>query len=297
MSDENVESEKPKIRSVYKLIPGMLKQLIRRRDGHERLIHPPFNSLRLLVPGFFGGDLVVIAGRPSMGKTAFAVCMSLSFVRDGNCVLVFSLEMSAQQILGRIMSVYTGIEPSKIQSGRMTEEEYETLWQAREENADTLSRLFILDSSFVSAESFTQAVDSWVATHEAPLGAVVVDYLQLMSTGGGSDHRERDVAHCSATCKRVGRQHNVPVFLLSQLNRGVELRANKRPMLSDLRESGAIEQDADIVLFLYRAEYYGAQDAVEGETEIIVSKHRNGPTGVARVFFNKERAMFYDDTQ
>lgn len=280
------------VKNGYTLIPQFLALLKRRKDGKERGLVSPYNSFNGIVPGFYGGDLVVVAGRPSMGKTAFAGSLALSFASQGEAVLLFSLEMSASQILGRIIAGLSGVAPHKLQSGDITDEEMGVVEEARQQHAEALKNLFVVDEASLSADNMASlAIDFYERLGRKP-GPIFIDYLQLMSTSGGSEHREKDVAACSAAAKRLARKLDTPVFLLSQLNRSVELRSSKRPMLSDLRESGAIEQDADIVVFLFREEYYGGHDAVEGATELIVAKHRNGPTGTANVWFDKERVMF-----
>lgn len=283
------------VRCAYNLLPKMLKQIRKRQSGETISIKSPFNSLNQYIPGFYGGDLVVIAGRPSMGKTAFAGNLAWHFAHSAP-ILFFSLEMSAEQILTRLIASATGLGTQALTSSEASEGVLAEIALAREEHAEVLKNIYVVDNAGTTAQQFADVTAAFCEAMQGHVCAVFVDYLQLMSTSGGSEFRERDVAHCSAVAKRVARGCNVPVFLLSQLSRAVEIRGNKRPFLSDLRESGAIEQDADAVLFLFREDYYQLPDAIEGQTEIIISKHRSGPTGSAIVWFDSQNVRFTDGT-
>ena len=273
------------------LLDPMLERLKRRRDGHEKALESPYADLNRLVPAFYGGDLVVVAGRPSMGKTAFAGSLALNASLSGP-VLFFSLEMSAEQILGRLISSLSSLEAWHIQKGTLTDGQFKSLAGLKNQFADLFNNFYIVDSGSMCSDNVGPTIRRWVESIQTTPVAVFIDYLQLMATDGGHEFREKAVAASSGSAKRAAREFDVPVFLLSQLNRGVELRSNKRPGLADLRESGAIEQDADVVMMLYRGDYYQDRDSVEGETEIIVAKHRNGPTGTARIWFDSATTSF-----
>ena len=275
------------IKSALELYNPVVSALADRKKGLIASTASPFRALAKYIPYFFAGDLVVVAGRPSMGKTALALNFALSFAKIGN-VLVFSLEMSIDQLIIRLLSTICKVSMNTIQHDK------EFAWQdhkpALQASKEALGNLYIDDTSLLTPELIGERVAYFVEQHK--IVAVVVDYLQLMKVPG-EDSREREIAECSLFLKALAKTYKVPVFALSQLNRGLEQRGNKRPVLADLRDSGAIEQDADIVIFIFREDYYN-QNAVEGETELIVAKHRNGPTGHCTVMFDAPTTTFFD---
>lgn len=253
--------------------------------------------------GWQSSDLIIIAARPGMGKTAFILSMARNIaVQYQTPLAIFSLEMASIQLITRMISSETGISSEKLRKGQMSDEEWKRLFNnvAALENAP----LFIDETPALSIFDFRAKARRLVMQHGVKI--IMVDYLQLMTanSGKGSGNREQEISTISRTLKAIAKELNIPIIALSQLSRGVEARPNKRPQLSDLRESGAIEQDADIVSFIFRPEYYkiafwdndeeGAQTPTTNEAEIILAKHRNGATGEVRLSFIKDIAKFGD---
>jgi len=250
-----------------------------------------------LTGGITAPQLVVVAARPGMGKSALGFGVADAVASSGKGVVVFSLEMSAPQIAGRLLSTRARCSVQELHHGRLTPQEWEHLASSAAQ-ASTLP-ILIDDSPGLPVEAVrarSRQLASQLRREGHDLGLVVVDYLQLMS--GKGEHREEVVSSCSRGLKALAKELSVPVLALSQLNRSVESRASKRPQLSDLRESGAIEQDADTVIFLHRPGYYLEQerkeDTTNGETEAIVAKQRNGPTGSVRVKWYGRTTSFGD---
>jgi len=239
--------------------------------------------------GFQRSDLVIIAARPSMGKTSFALNIASNIAKHSNlAVAIFSLEMSREQLAMRLLSSEARVESNRLKSGRITEQEMEPLMSAM----GTLSELplYIDDTANLTVMQMRSQVRRLQAESKGKLGLVLLDYLQLMQ--GGGDNRVQELSKMTRALKGLAREINAPVIALSQLSRAVEQRTNKRPMLSDLRESGSIEQDADLVLMLYRDEYYHPDSVDQGVAEIFVAKHRNGPTGLIKLLFRPELTQF-----
>ncbi len=250
-----------------------------------------FHDLDDKTGGFDGGDLVILAARPSMGKTALALNMARNCAVDRNgCVAIFSLEMTSRQLVLRLMMGEALLDLGRLRRGLLTEQEMERLLEAsrRLENA----RMFIDDSGTLTVSDI--AAKSRRLHQEHQLSLIIVDYIQLVQTNRSSDRREQEVAEISRSLKLLSKDLNVPILAISQLNRSPELRPNKRPLLADLRESGAIEQDADIVLLIYRDEVYDEDTADQGIAELNIAKQRNGPTGLVRLQFESKYARFYD---
>ncbi len=248
-----------------------------------------FRELDKMTSGLQSSDLIIIAGRPSMGKTSF--CLNLAQHAATNCgtpVAIFSLEMAREQLATRLLCSHARIDSSRLRSGLIDEDEWMRLTQAAGELSE--AKIFIDDS----AQSGTLDMRAKCRRLKASrgLGLIIVDYLQLMSGRGRSESREREISEISRSMKSMAKELHVPVIALSQLNRGVESREDKRPHMSDLRESGAIEQDADIIGFIYRDEVYNEDTPDKGIAEIIIAKHRNGPTGVARLAFLGQYTRF-----
>jgi replicative DNA helicase len=223
-------------------------------------------------------------------NTAFALCIASNIAKKEQLpVAVFSLEMSREQLTQRLLSSEAKIASNRLRSGRISQNEFEPLINA----VSNLSELpiYIDDTANLSVLQMRSGLRRLVAQQKEPLGLVLLDYLQLME-GGGSDNRVQELSKMTRSLKGLARELNVPIIALSQLSRGVEQRTNKRPMLSDLRESGSIEQDADLVIMLYRDEYYNPDSSDRGIAEALIVKHRNGPVGVVKLIFNAELTKF-----
>lgn len=252
-----------------------------------------FTELDALVGGFAKSDLTVIAARPAMGKSGLALSIARNVAVDqGVPVGYFTLEMSPHQLMLRLISAEAGIDAQALRTGTVNEQEWARLQQALVRMTNT--PLFIEDAPGMGIMELRTRARQMKREHK--IGLIVIDYLQLM-TAPKAERREREISMISKSLKGLAKELDVPVIALSQLNRAVEMRLDKRPMLSDLRESGAIEEDSDVVMFIHRPEYYGERyyedgDPTEGIAEIIVSKHRNGPTGSVKLAFMKEYARF-----
>ncbi|HMR63749.1 MAG TPA: replicative DNA helicase [Anaerolineae bacterium] len=248
-------------------------------------------DLDKLLGGLQRSDMVVMAGRPGMGKTSLALSMALQAARQWQKrIAVFSLEMSDEQLVQRLVSAETGIDSQRLRLGNIKADEWPTFYQAIRLLAET--SIFIDDTPAITALDLRAKARRLHAEHG--LDMIIVDYLQLMSGGTRNENRQQEISFISRSIKSLARELNVPVLALSQLSRQVENRADKRPMLSDLRESGSIEQDADVVLFIYRDDVYNPDTEFPNIAEIIVGKHRSGPTGIISVYFKKQLAQFVD---
>lgn len=248
-----------------------------------------FYDLDAMTQGFQRSDLVIVAGRPSMGKTSYALIIARNIAAYHKLpVAVFSLEMSKEQLVQRLLASESGIESSRLRSGRISQNEWEPLGHAM----SALSQLpiFIDDTPGVSIMEMRSRCRRLQAEQGKVLGLVLVDYLQLME--GNSENRVQELSKITRGLKALARELGVPVIALSQLSRGVESRTNKRPMMSDLRESGAIEQDSDLIMMIYRDEYYNPDTPDRGIAEIIITKHRNGPTGTIKLLFEPQFTRF-----
>ena len=248
-----------------------------------------FVDLDHLTSGFQEGDLIILAGRPSMGKTSLALNMAAHVaLRNGRGVGVFSLEMSMEQLLLRILCSEARVSAHRLRTGYLREKEWPLLITAAGELST--APFYIDDSATMSVLEMRAKARRLKA--ETDLGLIVVDYLQLMQGGGRVESRQQEISEISRGLKALAKELRVPVLALSQLSRAVESRSERRPLLSDLRESGAIEQDADLVLFIYREEHYKRTDDNEGLGEVIIGKQRNGPVGVVKVAFIAEYTRF-----
>jgi replicative DNA helicase len=251
-----------------------------------------FYDLDRMTSGLQAGDLVVLAARPSMGKTAFAINIAEHVaLNEGLPVAVFSMEMGAAQLAVRVVGSIGRIDQGHLRTGKLTDEEWPRLTDAIE-RLRTVS--LHIDETPGLTPSELRANARRLARRCGKLGLIVVDYLQLMSGSSGSDgdNRATELGEISRGLKMLAKELQCPVIALSQLNRGVEQRTDKRPMMSDLRESGAIEQDADIIMFIYRDDYYNKDSKEPGIAEIIIGKQRNGPTGAVRLTFLKPLTRF-----
>ena len=239
--------------------------------------------------GLQPGDLVVIAGRPSMGKTSFAMNLAEhAAIRDKVPTAIFSMEMPGQQLAMRMISSLGRIDQSRVRTGRLTDTDWPRITSAATLIAE--APMFIDDSPALSPTEIRARARRLKREHG--LGLIVVDYLQLMQIPGNQENRASEIAEISRSLKALAKELSVPVIALSQLNRNLEQRPNKRPVMSDLRESGGIEQDADLIIFIYRDEVYNPESPDKGSAEIIIAKQRNGPTGTVRLTFLGQYTRF-----
>jgi replicative DNA helicase len=248
-----------------------------------------FIDLDRLLGGFQQGDLIIVAGRPGTGKTSLAMTiMDYAARRHGRCVATFSLEMPSQQVVQRLVAGATGIESQRLRTGEISEDELALIARAMGELSETA--VYVDDTPAISPMELRAKARRLQAEH--PLDLIIVDYLQLMQAGLRMENRVQEVSYISRQLKSLASELHVPVLACSQLSRAVESRPDKRPLLSDLRESGSIEQDADVVMFIYREEMYVEETFRPNIADIIVAKHRNGPTGQLSLRFMKEQARF-----
>ncbi len=242
--------------------------------------------------GLQPSDLILVAARPSMGKTAFTLNIASYAGLSGARVAFFSLEMSKEQLVQRILCAEGGIDSQRVRTGQLSFEE----WNSLVLTSDRIARspIFIDDTPGITVMELRSKARRLQAEHGLDL--VIIDYLQLMQgrSSKSGDNRQQEISEISRSLKSLARELNVPVIALSQLSRSVESRQVKRPMLSDLRESGSLEQDADIVMFLYREDYYDKDTENKNITEVIIAKHRNGPVDTVNLFFQREFTKFRD---
>jgi replicative DNA helicase len=250
-----------------------------------------FADLDRMTTGWQKSDLVIVAARPSMGKTAFAVNMVEHAVMTGNSVLVFSMEMPSEQIVMRMLSSLGRIDQTRMRTGDLTNEDWTRFASAVSQLKD--KTLYIDDTAALTPGEVRSRARR-VARETGGLDMIMVDYLQLMRTAKDSENRATEISEISRSLKALAKEMKCPVIALSQLNRALESRPDKRPMNSDLRESGAIEQDADVILFIYRDEVYNENTEDLGIAEIIIGKQRNGPIGKVRLKFTGNLTKFED---
>nr|WP_315137670.1 replicative DNA helicase [uncultured Limnohabitans sp.] len=280
--------------SMDTLVVELLDRVQEMADNPNDITGVPtgFYDLDRMTSGLQPGDMVVLAARPSMGKTAFAVNIAEHVaLNEGLPVAVFSMEMGASQLAVRVVGSIGRIDQGHLRTGKLSDEEWPRLTEAIEK-LRTVS--LHIDETPGLTPSELRANARRLARQCGKLGLIVVDYLQLMSGSGGSggDNRATELGEISRGLKMLAKELQCPVIALSQLNRSVEQRTDKRPMMSDLRESGAIEQDADIIMFIYRDDYYNKDSKDPGVAEIIIGKQRNGPTGTVRLTFLKNLTRF-----
>ena len=279
--------------SMDTLVVDLLDRVQEMADNPNDVTGVPtgFYDLDRMTAGLQPGDMVVLAARPSMGKTAFAINIAEHVaLNEGLPVAVFSMEMGAAQLAVRIVGSIGRIDQGHLRTGKLTDEEWPRLTEAIEK-LRTIS-LHIDETAGLTASEL-RANARRLSRQCGKLGLIVVDYLQLMSGGGSDENRATELGEISRGLKMLAKELRCPVIALSQLNRSVEQRPDKRPMMSDLRESGAIEQDADIIMFIYRDDYYTKEASKEpGVAEIIIAKQRNGPTGTVKLAFLKPLTRF-----
>lgn len=260
--------------------------------GTIRGVPTGFKDLDNILAGLQKSDLIVIAARPSMGKTALSLSLAHNIaLQAAQTVLLFSLEMSKEQLVDRLLAAEAGVDAWNLRTGNMSDSDFEKIGHAMGSLSE--AQIFIDDSPGITVSDMRTKARR--EAHKNPLGLIIVDYLQLMSGGGKygfEGNRVQEISEISRGLKSIARELNVPVIALSQLSRSVESRHPQIPQLADLRESGSIEQDADVVAFLYREDYYNPETNRQNITDILIKKHRNGPTGAIELYFDREKQRF-----
>jgi replicative DNA helicase len=285
---------KQSVSSIEDILADSFERLddLHKDSSKIRGIPTGFRDLDNMLAGLQRSDLFILAARPAMGKTAVSLNLAHNVaVLAKEPVLFFSLEMSKEQLVDRLLSMESGVDAWALRTGNLTDSDFEKIGRAM----GTLSeaQIFFDDTPGITVSDMRTKARR--EAHKHPLGLVIVDYLQLMSGGsrfGNSDNRVQEISEISRGLKLIARELNVPVLALSQLSRSVENRNPQIPQLADLRESGSIEQDADIVAFIYREEYYNPETERKNITDILIKKHRNGPTGGIELYFDKEKQRF-----
>jgi replicative DNA helicase len=279
------------------IVESSFQKIEERYENRESLSGVPsgFYDLDAMTSGWQPSDLVIIAARPSMGKTAFVLNIAQHCaVEAGLPVAIFSLEMSKEQLVQRMLCAEAKIDANRLRTGHMHTNDWTHLAMAMGRLGE--APVYIDDSAMLNALEI-RAKCRRLKSEMKGLGLVIIDYIQLMSGRKTTDNRVQEVSEISRSLKQLAREIKVPVLALSQLSRAVESRQNKRPMLSDLRESGSIEQDADIVMFIYRDEYYNPETEQRGEAEIIIAKQRNGPVGTVELLYQNSITRFLNKVQ
>ncbi len=289
VSDQSLKQDLVSLENILTESFDRMEEL-HRNKGALRGIRTGWRDLDNMTAGLQRSDLIILAARPAMGKTTLVTNLAYNVATVAKRpVLFFSLEMSKEQLVDRMLADASGVDAWNIRTGNLSDEDFSKLSEAMGEMAE--APIYLDDTPGLSVlEMRTKARR---AAHEAPLGLIIVDYLQLMQAAGRSDgNRVQEVSEISRGLKLIARELNVPVIALSQLSRSVESRSPQIPQLADLRESGSIEQDADIVMFIYREAYYNPETDRENITDLILAKHRNGPTGKVELYFHPERLRF-----
>lgn len=285
-------------KSIQEVLGDVQKNLEKLAESKGEITGVPtgFTDFDRITSGLHENQLIILAARPAMGKTAFALNMATNVaVNTNKTVAIFSLEMGAEQLANRIISSLGQIEGSKLTTGNLLNTDWKRVTEARSQLAG--SKLYICDDAGVTVGDVKSKCRR-LATSEEGLGLVIIDHLQLLTMGGNyGNNRQAEITDISRNLKKMAMELNVPVVALAQLSRGVEAREDKRPKMSDLRESGSIEQDADIVMLLYRDDYYQSPQNAEQApdpslSELIIGKHRNGPTGKIDLLFRKNTSTF-----
>jgi replicative DNA helicase len=281
--------------SIGDMIKDTLKTVERLYERKELVTGVPtgFKDLDKLTAGLQPSELIIVAGRPSMGKTAFALNIAANAALNaGMGVAVFSLEMAREQLVLRMLCSEARVDNSKVRAGYLGERDFPKLANAAGKLHEAL--IYIDDTPAISVLELRAKTRRLIRDRDKKVGLVIVDYLQLMRGMGNASNREQEISEISRSLKALAKELRVPVIALSQLNRRVEDRGDRRPMMADLRESGAIEQDADVIAFIYRDEVYNTKSSDKGIAEIIVAKQRNGPIGTVNLAFLNEYTRFED---
>ena len=283
------DAQKGNFERIEPILNDVLDEWGTRKKGNLTGLGSGFYELDNLLSGFKKNDFIVIAGRPSMGKTALALNLARNISKDEkNKIGFFSLEMSSQQLVERLITTEARIDSHLVRTGNLPKHQ----WKRTSSAADVLSRanIYIDDSADLNIMELRAKARQLKAEHDIDI--LFIDYIQLLNAPGRSESRQQEISYISRSLKALAKELNIPVVSLSQLSRAVESRTDHRPIMSDLRESGAIEQDADVVVFIYRKYVYSKSEEDEGLGELIVAKHRNGPTGVVKVSWVDKFAQF-----
>jgi replicative DNA helicase len=292
------ELSQSRVSTEFSHIEALLKESFERitalYEAGEEITGVPsgFRDLDRLTSGFQAGNLVIVAARPSMGKSAFGLCAASNIaIRHQMPVALFTLEMSKAEVTQRLMCSEAKVESQRLRSGKLAPDDWPRLTAA----CDKLAKapIYVDDTGSITMMEIRSKARR-LKSKEPTLGLIIVDYLQLMTSGSNVESRVQEVSQISRNLKVLARDLDVPILAMSQLSRAVEQRHDKRPILSDLRDSGSIEQDADLVAFIYRDEYYNEDSDQQGLAEVILAKHRNGPTGTEKLSFLKRYAKFAD---
>ncbi|MEG0970233.1 MAG: replicative DNA helicase [Acidaminococcaceae bacterium] len=290
VSNRKITQDFAPIRGVVMSAIGRVEELYSNK-GNLTGLPTGFTDFDQLTSGLQPSDLILIAARPSMGKTALVLNMTQNIaIREKKTVAFFSLEMSKEQLVQRMLCAEASIDSARLRVGELQDEDWQKLIDAAGHLSE--ANIFIDDTPSITVMEMRSKARRLKVEHDLQL--IVIDYLQLMQGGGkrNSDNRQQELSEISRSLKALARELHVPVIALSQLSRSVESRQIKRPMLSDLRESGALEQDADMVAFLYREDYYDKDTENKNITELIIAKHRNGPVDTVKLFFHKQYTRF-----
>ena len=282
---------------VGSVLVNVIEQMDELKNNPDGMIglRTPFDELNNKTQGLQPGDLIIVAARPSMGKTTFAMNLAEGVLFHENLpVIVLSMEMPAESIVMRLLSSWGQINQTSLRSAQMNEDEWARMMNAISHLQD--KHLYIDDSTALPPSEVRSRCRRIAKNHDGKVGMVIVDYLQLMKVPSLSGNRVEEISEISRSLKALARELNCPVIALSQLNRSLENRPNKRPIMSDLRESGAIEQDADLITFIYRDEVYNENSDLKGVAEIIIGKQRNGPIGTVRLAFEGQYTRFINLT-
>lgn len=288
----NQESQQTEMQSMESLLSDAFEKMTYLHQNKDKLrgVQTGFKDLDKMTAGLQKSDLIILAARPAMGKSTLAQNIAFNVaMREKKTVLFFSLEMSNAQVVDRMISEASGVDSWNIRTGNLTQEDFSKI-------SDAMGEMSEAPIKFIDKPGLTVLEMKVLAqreAHKGNLGLIIVDYLQLMSGSKSyGDNRVQEISEISRGLKLIARELDVPVIALSQLSRSVEQRPDKRPMLSDLRESGSIEQDADIVMFVYREDYYNPDTERKHITDLIIGKHRNGPVGTVELYFHPERLKF-----
>lgn len=291
VSQKHVKQDISSIESVLGESFDRLDEL-HKDKGKLRGIPTGFKDLDNILAGLQRSDLFILAARPSMGKTAFSLALAHSVsLKAKEPVLLFSLEMSKEQLVDRMLATESGVDAWALRTGNLSDNDFEKIGHAMGSLSE--AQIYIDDTPGITVSDLRTKARR--EAHTRPLGLIIVDYLQLMSGGskfGGDANRVQEISAISRGLKGIARELNVPLIALSQLSRSVESRNPQIPQLQDLRESGSIEQDADVVAFLYREEYYNPETERKNIMDVLIKKHRNGPTGAVELYFDREKQQF-----